>query len=750
MARKRRSQQDQPPGTAASGLAVPAGAGGAPVPPEVGQGNTVALLLALLMFLAPAMGSPHEEMLQDTLKSMVVSFMALAAALLFLWQQRRRSEPLRWHAVLWLPLALLGYALGSMAWSHPYLGGAEAVRWFIFSLLLWLALNTLSLPRLPALAWGIHLGAVVASLWAALQFWTDFSFFPQGPNPASTFVNRNFFAEFAVCTLPFSAWLLARARQGAQATLLVLTGALVIVAILMTGTRSALIALWIQLLLVLPLIAWRCRRELAMAQWPLGMRLAVGAGLLALVAALGSIPTGNARIVAEGRGLTAVERAFKRTQSIQLSDESLGLRMQMWKATLTLIRAHPFAGVGAGAWEANIPLYQPEGIQLETDYYAHNEYLQLVAEYGLLAWAFLLALAAWLLRCAWRTWHAQGEAARTEQPARAVLLCSLLALFIVSNIGFPWRMATTAALFALCLGALAASEARLAAAGRLGARAMRWGPGLARAAIASCLVCIVLAVYVAQRAAEAERKIVRAVKLALTITASGQPNHKQWDAAKREMLRLIAEGIERNRHYRKITPIVADELARWGDWRNAIWIWDSVLGSRPHIVVIQCNIARGFIAIGQPHNAWPYLERAKRIQPRAAAVRSLEVMLLGSSGRDGPALQLAQQSISEGIVDFEMAHSAFVLARRLKDVASAQQAADLMLQRWPDRAMETYMMLGKYYAEDVGDASKAREAFTRALGTASPAQRPLVEAQIPAEYRQRPAARPPQRSASSK
>ena len=55
----------------------------------------------------------------------------------------------------------------------------------------------------------------MASLWAALQFWVDFRFFPQGPNPASTFVNRNFFAEFAVCTLPFSALLLARARQSA-------------------------------------------------------------------------------------------------------------------------------------------------------------------------------------------------------------------------------------------------------------------------------------------------------------------------------------------------------------------------------------------------------------------------------------------------------------------------------------------------------------------------------------------------------
>ncbi len=140
---------------------------------------------------APAVGVPHEEMLQDTLKSIIVSFIALGAGLLFFWQQRHRTEPLRWHAVVWLPLMLMAYALGSMAWSHTYLAGVEAIRWFIFSLLVWLGLNTLSRERLPTLALGIHAGAVVASLWAALQFLIDFRYFPQGPHPASTFVNRN-------------------------------------------------------------------------------------------------------------------------------------------------------------------------------------------------------------------------------------------------------------------------------------------------------------------------------------------------------------------------------------------------------------------------------------------------------------------------------------------------------------------------------------------------------------------------------
>ena len=42
----------------------------------------------------------------------------------------------------------------------------------------------------------------------------------------------------------------------------------------MTGTRAALMALWLQLLVVLPLIAWRCRGQLAWPEWPRPARLA--------------------------------------------------------------------------------------------------------------------------------------------------------------------------------------------------------------------------------------------------------------------------------------------------------------------------------------------------------------------------------------------------------------------------------------------------------------------------------------------
>jgi O-antigen ligase len=703
------------------------------LPGETGTG--VVAIFALMMLLAPALGVPNEEMLQDTLKSIVVSFCALGAALLFFWEQRQCGTPLRWHAIVCLPLLLMAYALGSIAWSHAYLGSVEAIRWFVFSLLAWLGLNTLSRDKLPLLAWGVHAGVVVASLWAALQFWGDFNLFPQGPNPASTFVNRNFYAEFAVCALPFSLLLLMRARQSATAALLAASSGLVIVAVLMTGTRSALIALWIELLVVMPFVAWRWRRQLAFGHWDRATRVIALGVLVGTIGGLGMLPSGNSKILDEGRGVNALERGFKRTGSISPQDPSLGVRMIMWKATIRVIAARPLSGVGAGAWESEVPLYQEPGSQLETDYYVHNEVLQLLAEYGLVGWAFLLALLAYLLDAAWRTLAARTPESRDEGPWRAVFLCSLLALLVVSNVGFPWRMAATGALFALCLGGLAASDARMGFAARWAAARLAWNAGLSRAALGVTAACLALAIYITQQAVLCEREIVHATKIALTISASGDPGNPRWAPAKAEILRLVREGIAINPHYRKITPIVADELARWGDWKDAAWIWESVLSSRPYIVAILANVARAYTATGDVGKATEYLARAKKIQPQAPAVRSLEVILLSRSGQQERALQLARQTLADNLADYDLTNAAYALGVQAGDFAFATQAMLLRATDWPESAVAAYKELGNLYAYRVRDSAQALGFYRQALSKAPPAARSALLAGIPNEYR---------------
>ena len=713
------------------------------LPAEVGPGAWTVGLLGAMMFLAPAVGVPNEEMLQDTLKSIVVSFGALIAGLLFFWQQRKRHDGLRWHALVGLPLTLMAYALGSMAWSHTYLGAVEAIRWFIFSLLLWLGLNTLSRERLPALAWGIHWGAVIASLWTALQFWVDFRYFPQGPNPASTFVNRNFFAEYVVCTLPFSVLLIARARASAQIAILAFTTGFNVVAIMMTGTRSALLAI-LAMTLVLPVILYLYRKQFEFYRWPRASRMLLSGVLLGTVLGLGLIPNNNARLMEEQktdqRAVNALERAFSRSRSMTEAEEytqrSFSIRLVMWKATANIIKARPFSGVGAGAWEVDIPLYQAEGSQLETDYYAHNEILQLLAEYGLTGWLCLLGLLAYLTHAALRTLQNRSAEGQVEAPLRALTLLSLLMFLIVSNAGFPWRMASTGALFALTLAILTASDARLGYRGFTSAARLPWKPVYSKVGAVAMMVCLVLAAYVSRQAAASESKIVKAVKIALTVSQSGDYQNPRWDKAKREMLALIKDGTDINPHYRKITPMVADELAKWGDWKNAVWIWESVVSSRPYVVAIISNVARGYAQLGQNEKAMEYLARARKLQPNAASVNSLEIILLSRTGKEPQAYQQAKSLLAAGAYDFDLVNAAYVLAVRARDWPVALKALELRSKGWPAHTVDGWLKIGNIYASDteVKDEAKALAAYRAALLAATEAEKNAVRARIPPGY----------------
>ena len=709
-----------------------------PIPQEVVRGDWTVVIFSLMMFLTPAVGVPNELMLQDTLKSIVVSFAAVLAGLLFFWHQRNRTAGLRWHGLMWLPLACMFYALGSMVWSHTFLGGVEAIRWFIFSLILWLGINTLSRDRQDFLIEGIHWGAVVASLWAALQFWVDFAFFPQGPNPASTFVNRNFFAEFVVTTIPFSVYLLAQAKGSARITLMAFTLGFNVVALLMTGTRGALTAFWIFLGLVLPLVLIMYRKQFGFYRWDSAKRILAGGVLLASVVGLGMISSGNPKILADSQylGSSAFDRAFKRTASIGegAGDYSLSIRLIMWKATGEMIKAHPVTGVGAGAWEVMQPLYQTAGSQLETDYYVHNEILQLLAEYGLTGLFFLVFLFGYLLTAAWKTFRNRTPEGLAEAPLRAIVLASLLAFLTVSNIGFPWRLAATGCMFALCLALLAASDARLSIRGPAAASRLSWKPVYSQLLAVAMMVSMALTAYISQQAAATESKIVTAVKMALSISQSGDVNNPKWDKTKRDMLVLAKDGIAINTHYRKVTPMIADEMAKWGDWKNAVWVWESVVLSRPYVVALMSNIARGYSQLGNNEKALEYLARCEKLQPKAVSVRSLKVILMSRTNKEAEAAVLAKKSLDEGIYDYDLLSAVHVLGMRKSDFDMAIKGLEIRNKGWPASRVDGYQKLAQIYTSYKKDDAKAIAAYKSMLEFAPEKDREALRKQIPAQF----------------
>ena len=96
------------------------------------------------------------------------------------------------------------------------------------------------------------------------------------------------------------------------------------------------------------------------------------------------------------------ERLIQRFATFVSTDEltSAG-RAQLWAETLPLIKAYPVFGCGLGGYETAFSRFKISGV-LVTDDFAHNDYLQLLAELGLAGFVIGAALAFSVTRMALR------------------------------------------------------------------------------------------------------------------------------------------------------------------------------------------------------------------------------------------------------------------------------------------------------------------------------------------------------------
>lgn len=107
-------------------------------------------------------------------------------------------------------------------------------------------------------------------------------------------------------------------------------------------------------------------------------------------------------------------------------------RVLIWQESLQLIRAYPWTGTGLGAYEYGLYPFRTHMLDFTIDY-AHNDYLQIFAELGLLGGALVMALAVWILS---RTLPVALERARGNWALAVGLLGSFVAIGLHSLVDF--------------------------------------------------------------------------------------------------------------------------------------------------------------------------------------------------------------------------------------------------------------------------------------------------------------------------
>jgi O-antigen ligase len=275
-------------------------------------------------------------------------------------------------------------------------------------------------------------------------FWTPL----HGGNPFGPFVNRNHFAGWMLMAIPLAIGLLchevSRGLRGVRpdwrermlwlaspgaSRLVLLTGAVGVMALslFLTLSRSGIVA---------GTLAAVCVALFSRLNAARGRRIAalVLVGML-LVLAIGRAGTGA--IVTRFSGADA---------------RSLGGRIPIWKDALEIVRRYPVAGTGLNTYGVAMIFYQQ--YDRPTRYsQAHNDYLQLAAEGGLLLIVPAAIAAVAFVRVVRRRFR--HETSASSYWIRRGAVVGLLAIALQEMVEFSLQMPGNGFLFAvLCAMAL--------------------------------------------------------------------------------------------------------------------------------------------------------------------------------------------------------------------------------------------------------------------------------------------------------
>jgi O-Antigen ligase len=241
----------------------------------------------------------------------------------------------------------------------------------------------------PVLVWG----ATAACITALVNTTLSLQFF--GEARTSLDMNAIVFAQITMALCIVCVWAYAERTRYGLPWLLPIAALAGIGATLMAGFRGGLFALPFMLLALLhPGDARASRRRI---RWPTALLVA---GLLAAMMVL----AGNRLSIVERIGTVWQEVDSYRQGVIRFS--SAGSRLALWNAAIELTERHPVFGIGARQFHSGLQQLRDEGrfpVDVELFHHAHNSYLNIAAEYGVIGLA-TFAIVLWLI------WRALGYA----------------------------------------------------------------------------------------------------------------------------------------------------------------------------------------------------------------------------------------------------------------------------------------------------------------------------------------------------
>lgn len=213
----------------------------------------------------------------------------------------------------------------------------------------------------------------------------------------------------------------------------------------------------------------------------------------------------------------------------QLEEKGLDVRIHMWKAALDQFHLSPWLGTGAGTHLYYGRYFRRPPLQGDP-IHAHSDYLELLAEYGIVGAAGMLAFLLVHLRIGWRNYRTVIRNELTGlspyEPARhnalalyIACLCAIAAYLAHSVTDFNLHVPGHALIFAFIFGCIASPDLSVAPGSkRLGAALFRWS----LPALGLWLLLVGIAKFPGEYYAEKARVAFRNFQFAEAIRFAGE------------------------------------------------------------------------------------------------------------------------------------------------------------------------------------------------------------------------------------
>jgi O-antigen ligase len=360
-----------------------------------------------------------------------------AALLLIYWgfviyrdpQVAIQWSPLNWPFFGFIAIGVLQMVIHSTA--NPFRARIELLRLAASFILFFLSAQAFrKRSDLVGLTWFLMLlGFSVALLGVIQHFTSEGTIYwirhPQAGDVFGPYVNRNHFAGFIELVAPLGMALLV--FRGLRRDLLPLTALLTILpvgALILSGSRGGIVCFAFEVS-VLMLLA-RSRKV---------------PGRPAMIAIAFVTLCAFAFIAWLGAG-----KAIERFSKTKLGDVSLSRRASMSRAAVGIFKDHPIQGAGLGTMVSVFPRYDTGYDGLIVDH-VHNDYLEALAETGLLGGLCGVSFLWLLFRGALRSFTAeQGHFSRALHAGAIAAVCGIL---LHSTVDFNLHIPSNALLFLL-------------------------------------------------------------------------------------------------------------------------------------------------------------------------------------------------------------------------------------------------------------------------------------------------------------